>query len=92
MGVLIGVLAAVIGGQAIGVVLGGLTIAQLVTLAQVTATVGVQGVKVGVAVNRELDRRFPCNKHCQRVATEANLRAMEQYGWRHPYVGGRHNP
>jgi hypothetical protein len=66
MAVLIGVIAALVGGQAIGAVLAGLSIAQLVTLGQVGATVGVQGVKVGVAVSRELDRRFPCNSKCHR--------------------------
>lgn len=70
MAVLIGVIAALVGGQAIGAILGGLSIAQLVTLAQVSATVGVQGVKVGVAVNRELDRRFPCDKKCHAFIAE----------------------
>lgn len=45
-----------------------------------------------VKLNKALDKKFPCDKKCKVIAQEANLRAMEQYGWRHPYVGGRHNP
>lgn len=92
MTVAVALILALAGGAALPAALGALSIPQLITLAQFGAQAGVAGVKVGIAVNKELDRRFPCNKHCQKVATEANLRAMEQYGWRHPYVGGRHNP
>ena len=64
MAVLIGVIVALVGGQAIGAVLAGLSIAQLVTLAQVSGTIGVKGVQIAVVVNKELDRRFPCDKRC----------------------------
>ena len=87
MAVLIGVIVALVGGQAIGAVLAGLSIAQLVTLAQVSGTIGVQGVKVGIAVNRELDKRFPCDKRCHAFIAEhrADLNGGP-IGWgRSPY-------
>jgi hypothetical protein len=87
MAVLVGVIAALVGGQAIGAILGGLSIAQLVTLAQVGGQVGVTGIKVGVAVNRELDRRFPCDAKCHRfIAAHRSDMNGGPIGWgRSPY-------
>jgi hypothetical protein len=73
MAVLIGVIAALVGGQAIGAVLAGLSIAQLVTLAQVGGQVGVAGIKIGVAVKRDLDRRFPVKLRASAATSNARI-------------------
>jgi hypothetical protein len=70
MAVVIAVVTALVGGAALPAVLGALSIPQLITLAQFGAQAGVSGIKIGVAVNKELDRRFPCDAKCHRFIVE----------------------
>ena len=75
---------ALIGGK---IALSALSAGEIITLAQA----GISVARLAIVLNQQLDRQFPCDRKCQRIAQEANLRAMED-GWRYPYVGGRHNP